>query len=53
MPNLHFSIKMTANILKNTKIDFIGKRKYFYAVSILVTVIGIGSLVYQRIKSGY
>ena len=26
--NLTFSIKITANILKNTKIDFIGKRKY-------------------------
>ena len=32
---LSFSIKITANILKNTKIDFIGKRKYFYVVSVI------------------
>jgi len=49
---LSFSIKLTANILKNTKIDFIGKRKYFYAVSIFVTVIGIGSLFVRGLSQG-
>ena len=39
---LTFSIKITANILKNTNIDFIGKRKIFYAISIAITLIGIG-----------
>ncbi len=49
---LSFSIKITANILKNTKIDFIGKRKMFYAISILVTIIGIGSLFVRGLNPG-
>jgi len=49
---LHFSIKITANILKNTHIDFIGMRKYFYAASIFVTVIGIGSLIVRGLNLG-
>jgi len=49
---LSFSIKLTANILKNTNIDFIGKRKYFYAVSIFVTLIGIGSLFVRGLSQG-
>ena len=49
---LTFSIKMTANILKNTNIDFIGKRKYFYAVSILVTVNWYGSLFVRGLNPG-
>lgn len=50
--NLTFSIKMTANILKNTKIDFIGKRKIFYGVSIAIMVIGIGSLLVRGLNPG-
>lgn len=50
--NLTFSIKMTANILRGTHVDFIGKRKIFYAISILVTVIGIGSLVIRGLNPG-
>jgi len=49
---LTFSNKLTANILRNTKIDFIGKRKMFYAISIIVTVIGIGSLVIRGLNPG-
>ena len=49
---LSFSIKITANILKNTHIDFIGKRKIFYAISILVTIIGIGSLLFRGLNPG-
>ncbi|MFA5818982.1 MAG: protein translocase subunit SecDF [Bacteroidales bacterium] len=49
---LTFSIKMTANILRNTHVDFIGKRKIFYAISILVTVIGIGSLFIRGLNPG-
>ena len=30
---LTFSIKITADVFKHTKIDFIGMRKYFYVVS--------------------
>jgi len=50
--NLTFSIKMTANILRGTHVDFIGKRKIFYAISIIVTVIGIGSLFIRGLNQG-
>lgn len=49
---LSFSIKITANILKNTHIDFIGKRKFFYIVSIALTIIGIGSVVFRGLNPG-
>ncbi len=49
---LNFSIKITANILKNTSIDFISKRKYFYAASIFVTLVGIGSLFIKGLSQG-
>jgi len=50
--NLTFSIKLTANILKDTNIDFIGKRKIFYGVSIAITLIGIGSLFVRGLNQG-
>ncbi len=50
--NLSFSIKITANILKNTNIDFIGKRKIFYAISIGITIIGIASLFIRGLNPG-
>jgi len=49
---LSFSIKLTANILKNTHIDFIGKRRIFYGVSIAITVIGIISLIIRGLNPG-
>ncbi len=49
---LSFSIKLTANILKDTHIDFIGKRKIFYIISIIITVIGIGSLFVRGLNQG-
>jgi SecD/SecF fusion protein len=49
---LTFDIKLTANILKHTHIDFIGMRKYFYAASIAVTVLGIGSLFVRGLSQG-
>ncbi len=49
---LTFSIKLTANILKHTHIDFIGMRKYFYVASIAVTVLGIGSLFVRGLSQG-
>jgi SecD/SecF fusion protein len=49
---LTFDIKITANILKNTKIDFIGMRKYFYVASIAVTVLGVGSLFVRGLNQG-
>jgi len=50
--SLTFSIKMTANFLRGTHIDFVGKRKTFYAFSILVTLIGIGSLFVRGLNQG-
>ena len=50
--SLSFSIKITANFLKNTHIDFIGKRKIFYAVSIIITIIGIVSLFVRGLNPG-
>jgi SecD/SecF fusion protein len=49
---LTFSIKLTENILKNTKVDFIGMRKYFYAFSIAVTILGVGSLFVRGLNLG-
>jgi len=50
--NLTFSIKITANFLKNSKIDFISMRKYFYAASIAVTILGVGSLFVRGLNQG-
>lgn len=50
--NLTFSIKITANILRGTHVDFIGKRKIFYAISIIITLIGIGSLFVRGLNPG-
>ena len=49
---LSFSIKITANILKNVHIDFIGKRKIFYGLSIVLTLIGISSLFVRGLNPG-
>ncbi|MGE5421532.1 MAG: protein translocase subunit SecDF [Chloroflexota bacterium] len=49
---LSFSIKITANILKNTNIDFMGKRRIFYGISIAVTIIGIASLFIRGLNPG-
>ena len=49
---LTFSIKITENILKNTKIDFIGNRRIFYTISIVITVIGIISLAVKGLNPG-
>ncbi len=50
--NLTFSRKVTANFLKNTRIDFIGMRKYFYAFSITITLLGLGSLFIRGLDQG-
>lgn len=49
---LTFSVKLTENFLKNTNIDFIGLRKYFYGASIFVTILGIGSLFVRGLSQG-
>ena len=49
---LSFSRKITANFLKNTKIDFVSMKKTFYTVSIVVTVLGVGSLIVRGLNTG-
>ena len=50
--NLTFSIRITESILRNTHVDFMGKRKIFYAVSIGLTIIGIASLFVKGLNPG-
>jgi SecD/SecF fusion protein len=50
--NLHFSINMTANVFKHTKIDFIGIRKYFYIISGIIITSGIISLFVRGLNPG-
>jgi SecD/SecF fusion protein len=49
---LSFSIKITANILKDTHIDFIGMRKVFYGISAAMIVISIFSIVTRGLNQG-
>jgi SecD/SecF fusion protein len=50
--NLTFSIKITAEVFKHTKIDFIGLRKYFYIVSGIILVGGVVSLFVRGLNPG-
>jgi SecD/SecF fusion protein len=50
--NLTFSIKITAEVFKHTKIDFIGMRKYFYIVSGVILLAGTVSLFIRGLNPG-
>ena len=50
--NLTFSIKITADVFKHTKIDFIGMRKYFYYVSGAILLAGVVSLFVRGLNPG-
>lgn len=50
--NLSFSIKITENFLRDSKVDFMGMRKYFYAASIVISLIGIISLFTRGLNPG-
>jgi SecD/SecF fusion protein len=50
--SLSFSIKITANILKDAKVNFIGKRKLFYSISIGLILLGIASLFVKGLNQG-
>jgi len=50
--NLTFSIKITANVFKNTHIDFIGIRKYFYIGSAVILLTGVVSLFVRGLNPG-
>lgn len=49
---LTFATKMTENAFNNMKINFIGKRKIFYAISALIIIGGIASLVVKGLNPG-
>ncbi|MFO7573939.1 MAG: protein translocase subunit SecDF [Bacteroidales bacterium] len=49
---LTFSIKATENFMKNTAVNFIGLRKTFYVVSLIVIAIGVGSLFTRGLSQG-
>jgi SecD/SecF fusion protein len=50
--NLTFSIKITADVFKHTKIDFIGMRKYFYIASGVILLGGVVSLFVRGLNPG-
>lgn len=50
--HLTFSIKITAEIFKHTKIDFIGMRKYFYIVSGAILLTGVVFLFIRGLNPG-
>ena len=49
---LSFSIKITANILKDTRVDFIGMRKIFYFISAGLILISISSFIIRGLNQG-
>lgn len=50
--NISFSNKATENFLKGFHFDFIKMRKYAYAFSITLMVIGTGSLIFKGLSYG-
>lgn len=49
---ISFSTKLTQNAFKNLNIDFIGKRKIFYGISVLIVLAGIASLATRGLNQG-
>jgi len=47
-----FDTKVSRNLFKNTKIDFLGKRKVFYVISGLLILGGIASLATKGLNLG-
>lgn len=50
--SVKFSTKVTEGLFQNMNIDFLGKRKMFYVVSLAVILIGIGSLATKGLNYG-
>ena len=49
---ISFATKFTEGAFKNINIDFIGKRKRFYILSVVIVLLGIGSLVTKGLNYG-
>jgi len=50
--NITFDSKIIRNFLQNTKIDFVGMRKYTYSISLAVIVISIGFMAIKGFTYG-
>jgi len=50
--DITFDTKVSRNAFKNTKIDFIGKRKLFYVVSAVIILAGVASLATRGLNFG-
>ena len=50
--NITFDTRISRNAFKNTKIDFLGKRKIFYIISGLIIAGGIASLATKGLNTG-
>lgn len=50
--NITFDTKVSRNAFKNTKIDFMGKRKVFYIISAVIILGGIASLATRGLNLG-
>lgn len=50
--NISFSTKPTENFLRNPKINFVGKRRIFFIVSALITIIGVTSFFTKGFNLG-
>ena len=49
---ISYSTKLTDNAFKNTAIQFLEKRKIFYAISAIVIFVGVGSLITRGLNQG-
>ncbi|UTW65161.1 protein translocase subunit SecDF [bacterium SCSIO 12643] len=49
---ISFSTKLTENAFQNLSINFLGKRKMFYLVSLIIVIIGAGSLLTRGLNYG-
>lgn len=49
---IRFSFPWNENLFKNTKIDFVGNRKIFYAISGIIVVAGIASMAIRGFSFG-
>ena len=50
--SISFSTKITENWFTNSKIDFLGKRKYMYVFSSIIILIGVWSLSTRGLNEG-
>lgn len=48
--NITFHTKMSKGLFQNFHFDWVGKRKYFYIFSIVVSIIGIAAMVTRGLK---